>query len=1037
MIKTATVVGELYTHHRILTRLRQALDERQFALVVLFPTRSLLDQIQDELLSQPDLAGYGGVRFLLFEGFIEEISERLGVYRRTPSPLERELLISEVFRELAAAGRLDYLSRAPFNSGYRAAILGGIAEWKRAGLTPELFAEWAEERGVRERQLALVFETYQRLLIQYGFTEEDQILAELERMGPGTLTPRIPVLLYGFTDLTPLQSDFIKALQPWCEFEAMVDPTTAPPFQKMTAAHFPIRLRPGQYREEGNRTLTQLQARFWRDSEPEPLGWDGESVLLLRAGGRLRQAVAIARAISGLMRDQPDLEPGAILILAPQPQQFLETAGPVFREYGIALPSPAPSLRELPGAKRLLQMLTAATGDWQWADMTVLVRQWHTGAAAADGDLLLTWLGENYGALSGKERWLRLKDDPQVLQGTMNAGVVSLERFWHGLEQLAAIPGRAALSAYLKLFREWFRMTEAWGEGLPDPNPEVFRKQLQNYRAAQAFGDALEEALAHLARTGHDAVMPLEAIRPFLEDYLCNIEIGEPRGPEALVRVIPPREARGLRAPIVFITGLEQGVFPRSYINDWKLGLKERRDLRGIGIELETGEQYRLQEMLAFYWALRTARRRLYFVVRDQDDDGQPLNRSLFLEEVLRWLPELERQAGHYGLAPEIRPDFGDCRSEHERRLRLVEYLKQDPPTIPGAEMELGADLLEQPVYRQLAVRIWQWRNRPRPGIIIPESYREPIERQFGAEAPIGITALEEYRLCPYRFFLRYCLKIKPPAEPDPVPDHLDLGTLYHDVLKDFCNSELGRAWTPERMPEYRSRLEGLFQNRFAEWQRKAPNDLIRAMLLIYGEQANRTLRQWLAAELQWAGLTKSRFRPRLLEHEFGPTAPYRLEWDGVTARIVGRIDRVDTDTAGNFIVYDYKLGNGPAVNDLMEIKKLQIPVYLLALEQLLEGPGTAIGGSYLGLRNPSRYRGGVWRRSQIDWDRKGKGILDDNGWEQWLSEVKGELAAIARGIRAGRFPLTIEDCPRYCEFRSGCRRRDWEEATADGSSAQ
>ncbi len=1037
MIKTATVVGELYTHHRILSRIRRALDERQFALVVLFPTRSLLDQIQDELLSQPDLVGYGGVRFLLFEGFIEEISERLGVYRRPPSPLERELLISEVFRELAAAGRLDYLGRAPFNSGYRAAILGGIAEWKRAGLTPELFAEWAGERGVREKQLALVFETYQRLLVQYGFTEEDQILAELERMGPGTLAARTPVLLYGFTDLTPLQSDFIKALQPWCEFEAMVDPTTAPPFQKMTAAHFPIRLRPSQYREDGNRTLTRLQARFWRDSEPEPLDWDGESVLLLRAGGRLRQAVAVARAIAGLLLEQPDLEPGEILILAPQPQQFLEIAGPVFREYGIDLPSPVPSVRELPAVKRLLQMLIAAAADWQWTDMAVLVRQWHSGNAAADGDLLLTWLGEKYGALSGKERWLQLKDDPQVERDAMNSGVVSLDRFRRGLEQLAAIPGRATLWAYLELFREWFGMAEAWGEDLLDRNAEVFRKQLQNYRAAQAFRDGLGEALGHLARAGGDEMMSLEAIRAFLEDYLCGLEIGEPQGPAALVRVLPPREARGLRAPVVFITGLEQGVFPRSYINDWKLGLKERRDLRGIGIELETGEQYRLQEMLAFYWALRAARRRLYFVVRDQDDDGQPLNRSLFLEDVLRWLPDLERQAVHYGLAPEIRPDFGDCRSENERRLRLMEYLKQAPPEIPGAELELGRDLLQQPFYGQLALRVWQWSNRPRPGIVIPVSYREPLERQFGAEAPIGITALEEYRLCPYRFFLRYCLKLKPPAEPDPVPDHLDLGTLYHDVLRDFCGFELGRAWVPERLPEYRSRLEGLFQDRFAEWQRKAPNDLVRAVLLIYGEQANRTLGQWLAVELQWAGLTKGRFRPRLLEHEFGPGAPYRLDWDGITVRIVGRIDRVDADASGNFIVYDYKLGNGPAVNDLLEIKKLQIPVYLLALEQLLNGPGTAVGGSYLGLRNPSRHRGGVWRQSRTEWERKGKGILDDNAWDQWLSEVKGELAAIAQGIRAGRFPLAGGDCPKYCEFRSGCRRRDWEEATADGSSAQ
>ena len=81
-------------------------------------------------------------------------------------------------------------------------------------------------------------------------------------------------------------------------------------------------------------------------------------------------------------------------------------------------------------------------------------------------------------------------------------------------------------------------------------------------------------------------------------------------------------------------------------------------------------------------------------------------------------------------------------------------------------------------------------------------------------------------------------------------------------------------------------------------------------------------------------------------------------------------------------------------------MNNLQIPVYLLALEQLAFGPGRAAGGSYLGLRGPSRSGGGIWHQERLGPVLKGKGLFDETAWESFLEEVKSQLMVAVLGIR-------------------------------------
>jgi ATP-dependent helicase/DNAse subunit B len=314
---------------------------------------------------------------------------------------------------------------------------------------------------------------------------------------------------------------------------------------------------------------------------------------------------------------------------------------------------------------------------------------------------------------------------------------------------------------------------------------------------------------------------------------------------------------------------------------------------------------------------------------------------------------------------------------------------------------------------------------------------QELLDRNYGEEACIGITAIEDYLGCPYRFFLKYLLKVAPRTEVSFLPEALDLGILYHQIFAKFGTIYREQALIREKLPEYRDCLKILSAETFTAWQETVANDLIRVMLSTETAEIERTIERWLLAEIAWSELTNFRFHPYIMEFAFGTTggaegqpqsqACFEINEDNAKIRLAGRIDRIDRDRDGHFIIYDYKLGRGPTTSDLKNIKKIQIPAYLLTVEALLLGRGKAIGAAYLGLRDPSRSRGGIWCKARLNIDWRSKGELETAEWEEWLAQVRQKLVDAVKNIRAGSFRLTEEDCLTYCEYSNCCRRQERE----------
>jgi ATP-dependent exoDNAse (exonuclease V) beta subunit len=153
--------------------------------------------------------------------------------------------------------------------------------------------------------------------------------------------------------------------------------------------------------------------------------------------------------------------------------------------------------------------------------------------------------------------------------------------------------------------------------------------------------------------------------------------------------------------------------------------------------------------------------------------------------------------------------------------------------------------------------------------------------------------------------------------------------------------------------------------------------------------------------------------------------------------RISGKIDRIDRTLNGEsnsrFSVYDYKSSSTPAAKDVQSFAKLQLPIYLKALE----GSGYPVSAFYLGIQPYKRFPGLLkkkFNRSAKNTDdtlfKVGggtKALCDDLEFNEFIDSALAEADRAVSGFDSGLFSALPSDpsvCER-CDVRPACRIRD------------
>ena len=286
-------------------------------------------------------------------------------------------------------------------------------------------------------------------------------------------------------------------------------------------------------------------------------------------------------------------------------------------------------------------------------------------------------------------------------------------------------------------------------------------------------------------------------------------------------------------------------------------------------------------------------------------------------------------------------------------------------------------------------------------------------------EASFSVTELETAASCPFRFFLKRGLGVRPVDERerdrDVWLDPLTRGSELHDLFA----AVLRRCREENRKPDCEKDgawLKSLAEARLIELQREMPPAT--------SEILDRESREFLAdvelfveAECDDAGSrTPVGFEVsfgRTLEEDDEPLAraePVEIDLgQGLTFRIAGRIDRIDKVGPASFEVIDYKTG-GFWRDDWAGVfnggRRLQHALYGLAAVELLrrryKNPKVVAGVYYF----PSR----KGRRERVRIEAPAS------------KAIAGVLADLRTVILEGAFAhAASEDSCKFCDYSAAC----------------
>jgi ATP-dependent helicase/DNAse subunit B len=928
----------------VLDRLRAHLARGEDPLLVV-PTRADAEHYLRELAGGEAALG---ARVERFDGLIDEMVRRAGVPRQTIGQLARERVLA------SAAANAGIDAAGP---GLIRAAAAFVADMRARRVSPGRLAQALSQAGVPATATGLgrLYSSYDSELDRLGLQDrESRATRALDalRRGPA-LWGASPVLFYGFDDLTRLQLDAIETLGRVLDVDVCVSLAyergraafagRAATFQVLApiaAEHRELAPREDYYSPGSRVALAHLERRLLEvgSERIDP----GAAVRLLEGGGERAELELVAGEISRLLG--AGMAPEEIAIVARAPAGIAELLEEVLTAAGI--PFALQRREPLSGAaigRALIGLLRCSADDGAPADLLAWLRAPGMLDRPELADLLeirvrRTGTEDAAGARAlWEERGWPLGAIDLMRESEQRGPSALIERAAAELERLFLAPrrGRAAIL----------------GAG-----EEREARALAGARAALSELRDLARRAAELApASASDLARELERV---------EFVSGARPGP-GTVAVLDPLALRARRVRALFLVGLCEGVFPARSSPQPILSDEERLQIaQASGLILGDAHDQLAAERYLLYAALSRPQELLYLSWHLATDDGEPVSRSLFVDDVL---------------------DLFDEALIGSRAQRPLGAADDAPPS--DTQTHPLGPLRQEPVLSDLREHVW------------------------------SASSLQSWIGCPVRWFIERMLR---PGAIDPDAEPLARGALAHAALRDTLEglrAQYGSArLTPARLASARELLHAAL----VENERRHP-------LSVAPERrpgTRRRLRADLERYLEHAAQADSPLEPRHLELGFG-SAPGGEEGQEPQAGAVdlgggvlmrGRIDRVDEDGSGHAVIYDYKSSSAPAPARWLAEGNLQVALYMHAVEQILGVE--AAGGFYQPLSGPDlRARGVLDRDSAIELDC----VRGDSREHERVRELVEEALQAARraAAEAGRGELTPR--PGTCAYNGGC----------------
>ncbi len=817
--------------------------------------------------------------------------------------------------------------------------------------------------------------------------------------------------------------------------------------------------------------VASAQRHLFATRRPDP-GAGRRGLSVVAAPGTAAEAIEHARAFLAEAADGIPFDRMAVLL--PEPanqasafQEAFERAGiPAFFEAGARRPHPAGraflvlldcareglsatrfaeylSLGETPASRTQADPTEASPTQASptqasptQASPTQAGPTQDTGAGAGG-----TEAGENTGFVAPR-RWERLILDSEVIGG-LDRWEGRLARFERQLQRDEEAEADESRREAVRRRRQDLRRLTATAlpilhrlAAFPTPHAgfsEWTRQLAELARAALLHPEGVLECLAETDPMRDVNEVTLDEVRESLARRLAEV-VTRSRGDRyGRVWVGPIDAARGLTFDVVAVPGLSERAFPRVIREDPMLLDRQRG---AISADLPVRSDLAERERLRLRIAVGAATRKLILSYSSLNlVEGRPQVPSYYLAEAFRaglgkipTLAEIRAQAGKEsqvvrGIRAPRNPSHAIDRREFDLG-RVAGALGR--PEAGSAGAGTAAYLLSDPALarslRQEYMR-QQWKWQSPDGFLHPDPEAlAALERHRPGNRSFSVTGLEAYASCPYQFFLKNIVRLRPIERPEALLhlDPLTRGSLLHDVF-----FHLGREFRERNLaPLAEGRLSEAFamlETVFWQVEEEVRERVAPAIGRIWQDQMDGLLGDLRGFLQRYAATGRM---PLANELTFGmgarqPADPASRTEAAVLPgglRLHGSIDVVERLADGAIQITDYKTGRASIETTrqqriLFGGRALQPLLYALAYEALSGAP-TASGRLYYATIR------GTYLETVVD-----------AASEESRAVFESFVGGLDRATRHGRFPalpnpgVTYRVCD-YCDYLPVCGPR-------------
>ena len=208
-----TLVPDIHTAIQdLLLQVNEEKRSNPFAPVtILLPTARVTQDLRERL---GDMLG---VHLVQFYRLGQTILDEAGIPIQEMHDTAIRRLIRTILLQMFSEGSLTSFATVHDKPGFTDVLLSWVRELKSQGITPEDYAEHADQAGnERDRQLAQVYSRYQVFMHQHAYSDADGLLwvaAEAMEQDANLLKSPGALFVVGFDQFTPVQLRILQQLQ--------------------------------------------------------------------------------------------------------------------------------------------------------------------------------------------------------------------------------------------------------------------------------------------------------------------------------------------------------------------------------------------------------------------------------------------------------------------------------------------------------------------------------------------------------------------------------------------------------------------------------------------------------------------------------------------------------------------------------------------------------------------------------------------------------------------------------------------------------